>query len=87
MPTELGAGFFMTPYNINRWKRMDDGMGGVEEGMGQFMVSAQQMFPNRKKQDAESAYMLAMSSVEKEKKNYLFRWGNQQKVSKYLSVI
>jgi outer membrane protein, heavy metal efflux system len=70
MPTELGAGFFMTPYNINRWKRMDDGMGGFEEGMGQFMVSAQQMFPNRKKQDAESAYMLAMSSVEKEKKNY-----------------
>lgn len=70
MPTEFGAGFFMTPYNVNRWKKMDDGTGGFEEAMGQFMVSAQQMFPNRKKQDAEFAYMQAMSSVEKEKKNY-----------------
>jgi outer membrane protein TolC len=70
MPPELGAGFFMTPYNVSRWKKMDDGMGGFEEGMGQFMVSAQQMFPNRKKQNAESNYMQAMSSVEKEKKNY-----------------
>ena len=70
MPTELGAGFFMTPYNVNRWKKMEDGMGGYEEGMGQFMLSAQQMFPNRKKLDAGSAYMYAMSSVEKEKKNF-----------------
>jgi len=70
MPPEFGAGFFMTPYNVNRWKKMDDGMGGFEEGMGQFMLSAQQMFPNRKKQDAEFDYMSAMSSVEKEKKNY-----------------
>lgn len=70
MPTEFGAGFFMTPYNVNRWKKMEDGMGGFEEGMGQFMISAQQMFPNRRKQDAEAAYMQAMSSVEKEKKNF-----------------
>ncbi|WP_276501656.1 TolC family protein [Terrimonas pollutisoli] len=70
MPAEFGAGFFMTPYNVNRWKKMEDGMGGTEEGMGQFMLSAQQMFPNRKKQNAEFEYMSAMSSVEKEKKNY-----------------
>jgi outer membrane protein TolC len=70
MPTEFGAGFFMTPYNVNRWKKMEDGMGGYEEGMGQFMLSAQQMFPNRKKQNAEFEYMSAMSSVEKERKNY-----------------
>jgi outer membrane protein TolC len=70
MSPEFGAGFFMTPYDVNRWKKMDDGMGGYEEGMGQFMLSVQQMFPNRKKQDAEFEYMSAMSSVEKEKKNY-----------------
>jgi outer membrane protein TolC len=70
MPLELGTGLWMTPYNVNRWKKMDDGMGGFEEGMGQYMLSAQQMFPNRKKQDAEFEYMSAMSSVEKEKKNF-----------------
>ena len=70
MPPEFGAGFFMTPYNVNRWKKMNDGMGGYEEGMGQVMLSAQQMFRNRKKWQAESEYMSAMSSVENEKKNY-----------------
>jgi outer membrane protein TolC len=70
MPPEFGAGLWMVPYNVNRWKKMDDGIGGFEEGMGQFMLSAQQMFPNRKKQNAEYEYMSAMSSVEKEKKNY-----------------
>lgn len=70
MPPEVGAGMWMVPYNVNRWKKMDDGMGGFEEGMGQVMLSAQQMFPNRKKQSAEFEYMSAMSSVEKEKKNY-----------------
>ena len=70
MPLELGTGLWMTPYNPNRWKKMDDGMGGYEEGMGQYMISVQQMFPNRKRQDAEFAYMSAMSSVEKEKKNF-----------------
>src|SRR5688572_18562864 len=70
MPTEFGAGFFMTPYNVNKWKKMEDGMGGYEEGMGQFMLSAQQMFPNRRKQNAELEYMSAMSSVEAEKKNF-----------------
>jgi outer membrane protein TolC len=70
MPAEFGAGFFMTPYNTNLWKKTEDGMGGYEEGMGQFMLSAQQMFPNQRKQNAELEYMSAMSSVEAEKKNF-----------------
>lgn len=70
MPLELATGLWMTPYNPNRWKKMDDGTGGFEEGMGQYMISVQQMFPNRKKQAAEFAYMSAMSSVEEEKKNF-----------------
>ncbi|HET9747483.1 MAG TPA: TolC family protein [Chitinophagaceae bacterium] len=70
MPLELATGLWMTPYNPNRWKKMEDGMGGYEEGMGQYMISVQQMFPNRKRQDAEFAYMSAMSSIEKEKKNF-----------------
>jgi outer membrane protein TolC len=40
-----------------------------QPGMGMFMVSGQQTFPNKKKLDADSKYMEAMSSVEKEKKN------------------
>jgi outer membrane protein TolC len=39
-----------------------------ETGMGQYMIGGQQMFPNKKKQNADAAYMNAMSSVEKEKK-------------------
>ncbi|MFN8271971.1 MAG: TolC family protein [Chitinophagaceae bacterium] len=61
---ELGTGFWMVPYNTNLWKGTDMGT-----GMGQYMISAQQMFPNKKKQDAEAKYMEAISSVEKEKKN------------------
>ena len=63
MPPEVGAGFYQTPYNPNRWKYMDG-----QPGMGMFMISAQQMFPSKKKQQAEFAYMNAQSSVEKQKK-------------------
>lgn len=66
MPPEVGAGFFMTPYNTKMWR--GDGMGSP--GMGQFMFSIQQMFPNKSNLDAQSRYMLAMSSVEKERKNH-----------------
>ncbi|MEO6540606.1 MAG: TolC family protein, partial [Ferruginibacter sp.] len=65
MPPEISTGLWMVPYNPNLWKR--DDMGGT--GMGQYMIGAQQMIPNRKKQNADAAYMQAMSSVEKEKKN------------------
>lgn len=64
MPPEIGAGQFMAPYNINKWRRDGD-----MPGMGSFMISAEQMIPNKKKLDADEAYMQAMSSVEKENKN------------------
>jgi len=64
MPPELGAGFYQTPYDPGRWKRMDG-----NPGMGMFMISAQQMFPNKKSQNAEAAYMQAQSSVEKQQKD------------------
>ena len=64
-PPELSTGFWMTPYNPNLWKKQSNG----STGMGQYMISAQQIFPNKKRLDAEQHYMQAMSSVEKEKKN------------------
>lgn len=64
MPPEAGAGFFMTPYNVSRWKKMDD----AEPGMGSWMISLQQMFPNRKKQNADAAYMNSMSASAAEQK-------------------
>jgi outer membrane protein TolC len=64
MPPQLGIGQFMTPYDVRLWHREGD-----IPGMGSVMVSGEQMFPNRKKLDADERYMKAMSSVEKEKKN------------------
>lgn len=64
MAPELGAGFFLTPYDPSRWKSMNG-----QPGMGMFTIAAQQMFPSRKKQDAEYAYMSAASSVEKQRKD------------------
>src|SRR4030095_7521663 len=64
-PPQLSTGFWMTPYNPNLWKRQSDG----STGMGQYMISVEQMFPNSKKQYAEEKYMLAMSSVVKENKS------------------
>ncbi|GAA3933761.1 TolC family protein [Chitinophaga oryziterrae] len=63
-PPEIGGGLWMTPYNPALWKKGQDGT----PGMGQFMISAQQMFPNKRKQDAEAKYMEAVSSVDAEKK-------------------
>ncbi len=64
MPPEVGAGFYQTPYNPQKWKYMNG-----QPGMGMFMISAQQMFPSKKRQNAEFAYMNAQSSVEKQKKD------------------
>ncbi len=64
MAPELGAGFYQTPYNPGKWKYMDG-----QPGMGAFMISAQQLFPNKKKQDASFAFMNAQSSVELQKKD------------------
>jgi outer membrane protein TolC len=62
---QLGTGLWMTPYNPNLWKKQSGGA----TGMGQYMISAQQMFPNKKMLGAEQDYLQARSSVEKEKKN------------------
>ncbi|MES2850227.1 MAG: TolC family protein [Bacteroidota bacterium] len=64
MPPEVNTGLWMVPYNPSLWKKNEMG----ETGMGQYMIGGQQMIPNRKKQNADAAYMEAMSSVEKEKK-------------------
>lgn len=62
---QVGAGFFMTPYNPAMWKG-DGAMSNM--GMGSFMISAQQMFTNPKKLNANASYMQGMSSIEKEQK-------------------
>jgi len=64
MPPTLGVGQYMTPYNVNLWRR-----NGEMKGMGSVMLSGEQMFPNKRKLDANETYMRAMSGVEKEKKN------------------
>lgn len=64
MPPQVGIGQFMTPYDVRLWHREGD-----IPGMGSVMVSGEQMFPNRKKLNADENYMKAMSSVEKERKN------------------
>ena len=65
MPTDFGTGFWMAPYNPMLWKAKD-GMGA----MGQYMLSVQQMFPNKKKQDAEAMYLEGMSASDKKRKKY-----------------
>jgi outer membrane protein TolC len=60
----LGAGFFQVPYDPGRWKSMNG-----EPGMGAIMISAQQMFPNKKRQTAEFNFMDAQSTVELQKKD------------------
>ncbi|HEX9513072.1 MAG TPA: TolC family protein [Puia sp.] len=61
---ELGTGFWMTPYNPSLWKRNADG----SSGMGQYMISAQQMIPNKKELDANEKYLRAVSAASKESK-------------------
>ena len=65
MAPQVETGFFMTPYNTKMWKADD-----MSPGMGSYMIGVSQMIPNAKKQNAEYKYMSAMSSVEKENKNY-----------------
>lgn len=65
-PPQVGAGFFMTPYDAKMWN--GDAMTGFP-GMGSFMISAQQMFINPGKLNANSDYMNSMSKVDEEMKN------------------
>jgi len=63
MPPQIGVGQFMTPYDVRLWRKEGD-----MKGMGSVMVSGEQMFPSKRKLDADEQYMKAMSSVEKQKK-------------------
>ena len=63
MPPQVGFGQFMTPYNTSLWKK-----DGEMTGMGSVMFSAEQMIPNKRKLDADEAYMQAMSSTEKQRR-------------------
>jgi outer membrane protein TolC len=64
MPPQISTGLWMVPYNTGLWKA--DGPGTT--GMGQYMIGAEQMFPNKKYNDANEEYMKSMSSVVKENK-------------------
>jgi outer membrane protein TolC len=64
-PPKISTGLWMTPYDPGLWSKQSNG----STGMGQYMISGEQMFPNRRMQNAEQKYMQNMSSVEKERKN------------------
>ena len=65
MPPQVETGFFMTPYNTKMWKADE-----MNPGMGNYMLGITQMIPNASKLKADFNLMTAMSSVEKENKNY-----------------
>lgn len=65
MPPQVETGFFMTPYKTQMWKADE-----MNPGMGSYMLGVTQMIPNASKLKADSNLMNAMSSVEKENKNY-----------------
>ena len=60
----VSTGWWMTPYGPSLWKRQ----AGGAPGMGQYMVSAEQMFPNRRSQEAQEKYLGGLSAVERAKK-------------------
>lgn len=65
MSPQVETGFFMTPYNTKMWKANE-----MNPGMGSYMLGVTQMIPNASKLKADFNLMSAMSSVEKENKNY-----------------
>ncbi len=69
MPPQVSTGFFMTPYNTGLWNGTKaDGGSPAKGGMGSYMITAEQMFPNKKYNDANEDYMKAISSVTKQNK-------------------
>jgi outer membrane protein TolC len=69
MSPEISAGLWMTPYNTALWNGTKaDGSMPAQEGMGSYMIGVEQMFPNKKYNDANETYMKTMSSVTKENK-------------------
>jgi len=73
---QVGAGFFMTPYNPSMWKADNSGggmnnMSNTSNGMGSFMIQGQQMIPNPAKLKANEKYMQSMSAVEMANKDFV----------------
>ena len=69
MAPQVSAGLFMTPYNTSLWTANNAENGQkMQNGLGSYMVSVQQSFPNKKFNDANENYMKAMSSVTKQEK-------------------
>jgi outer membrane protein TolC len=70
---QVGAGFFMTPYQTQLWhpQTMMDGHGNSTNtpGMGQFMLQVQQMIPNPIRQNAALKYKSSLALVESENKD------------------
>ncbi len=66
-PPRVSGGFWMAPYSAGRWSRSETG----DLGMGSFMVSAEQMFPNRAMQRAEGDYMTSMSAMQSAEKGVM----------------
>lgn len=64
-PPRISGGFWMTPYNPTRWSQS----GAHGDGMGSFMVSGEQMLPNRKMQRAEGNYMASMVTMQSAEKS------------------
>lgn len=62
MPTQLGTGFNMTPYDASTWQKGANGM----NGMGSYMFSIQQMFPKAGQLNANADYMGRLASVGRE---------------------
>ena len=60
----VGTGIWMTPYNPKYWKKGDNGSFGI----GQYQFMAEQMFPNKKRLDAEEKYLQSVSSTDAERK-------------------
>ncbi|GAC1588518.1 MAG: hypothetical protein NVS3B8_02450 [Chitinophagaceae bacterium] len=60
----IGTGFWMAPYNTKYWRKGDNG----SFGLGQYELMAEQMFPNKKRLDAQEKYMKSISSATAERK-------------------
>lgn len=82
MAPQLSTGFFMTPYNPAMWKASE-----MSNGMGSYMIGVTQMIPNASKLNADSNLMKAMSSVEKENKNYTLNQFNALAKTNYYQAL
>ncbi|HZG24286.1 MAG TPA: TolC family protein [Chitinophagaceae bacterium] len=83
MPVDIGTGLWMAPYNAKMWRKGDNG----QPGMGQYMISVQQMFPNKKQQNAQAAYMEAMPAAENERFIYELKQRHADAKERYYALV